>query len=317
MIPTGDSSVPALPGEYIHPWVPGDLTSLQWGPVQLQDGSQGLLNILWTLEVEGATIYVSSSTHTRSVVLTHPLDIIDASLAFDQNGNLVVSFSDTNSDSYLHWWDPLIPAYDTMQLPVGVFTPRVTLDDARRFNVAQSDVILMYARAGGLKYRISRERYTVEYDAIDGTTGQPIPADIVYHVSMLSTMRLGVAYRTGPTLVFETPQIMKKQIVLQKSPVEALPITFDFNHVLGFGDPIATAAVNIIVQSGTDPSPSDMLDGGPTYNDYSVTQVFKAGVVGNIYKISMSARTAGNSVYVVEGALYVNNSPAPTPPVLP
>lgn len=315
MLPPGDFDLPAVAGTFIHPWTSGVTSSQQWGPIAPQDTSQGLLHTLWTCWVSGKAIMLSSDTYPESVIYSHDEILIDTSLAFDQNGNLVIAFSDELGGVFLFWWDPTVPGYEVLPLQSGVITPRVTLDDARRFNVANSDVILMYSMLGALRYRLQRDRYTIEYTPLDAATNKPILADAVYHVSMMSTLRLGVIYTLGTSIIYSNAQIMKKQVLLQKAPVEEVPITFNFQSVMDFGEAVETCAVNIIVASGEDPNVKDMLIEACSNTDRTVTQMVGGGIPGVIYKISMSVRSSAGSVYVIEGDLYVNNSPAINPQI--
>ena len=107
---------------------------------------------------------------------------------------------------------------------------------------------------------------------------------------------------------------MKKQILQQKSSAEVLGIQFNFLHTMMFGEVIATAAAVITVETGTDPNASTMLVGPPTHDAHSVTQVVRGGLVGVVYRLSYSARTQTNCVYVVEGLLAITESAAVTPP---
>ena len=77
-----------------------------------------------------------------------------------------------------------------MPLPSGSVSPRITLDDARSFNGANSDVILGYVRAGIVRYRQQRDRFTVEYTPPIGAGGQPAFAGSLRHISMNSRLRL-------------------------------------------------------------------------------------------------------------------------------
>lgn len=311
MFPTGDFHDPAMQGGLIHPWTPNRLISYQWGPIAIQDNTQGLLLLLWTAEVVENEVWLSSSSTPAFVAYTHTLKIIDISLAFDQNANIVLAFTDYAGNSFYYFWNPIIPGYETVAL-AGDF-PKVTLDDARQFNVANSDVVLVYAHNNAIRYRLHRDRYSIEYTPISGLTGTPVEASIIYHVSMASSLQVIIIYGKTPSKFLAT-LIMKQQIVLQKAPVEVLPITFNFDHTLAFGDFITSAAAKITVESGTDASPEDMFSGTPSFTNTTVTQTIIGGVAGNVYRLALSAGTDNNCVYVVEGVIYVNDSAGITPP---
>lgn len=319
MIPPGDFNDPAFMAGLLHPWTPARTTAFQLGPVGIQDPSQGSLVQMWTAEVVGNTILLSSPNTPPFVAYTFTEIITDISVAFDQNANYILSFMGQSGGSFLYWWNPLIPGYDTLSLS-GVFSPCVTLDDGRAFNVSNSDVVLAYSSVGLLRYRLQRDRYTIEYTPLSDVTGLPIPCNVVYHVSMSNGMRLIFIYGNDidfdgqPSYVYLGPLIMKQQVLMQKTPAEDLPITFNFEHTMLFGDYIVSAAVNIVVDSGEDPDTSGMLSGSPTFTDTTVTQQVVNGVPGQIYRIAMSVGTHNNCIYVTEGLLYVNDSPAISPP---
>src|SRR5690606_37985990 len=75
-------------------------------------------------------------------------------------------------------------------MPIDGNSPRITLDDARAFNGANSDVILGYVRAGFVRYRRQRDRFTVEYTPPIVPGGTPAPATGLRHISMNSNLRL-------------------------------------------------------------------------------------------------------------------------------
>lgn len=317
MLPPGTFISPA--GEpLIHPWSAKRTEAYQLGPTAIQDPSQGVLFRMWKAEAVENTVWISSDITAPYAAFTHTKKITDISLAFDQNGNVTLAFMDVEGTSYYYWWDPLIPDYNLSIL--DGFSPRVTLDDGRPFNVANSDIVLAYSHVGVIRYRLQRDRYSIEYTPLLELTGEPIPAFVMYHVSMNTSLKLAFIY--GNTITYSAfnssqflaPLIMKQHIVKQKAPAEILPITFDFGHVLAFGDAIVSAAAVITVETGTDPNPAAMLSGAATHTSTTVTQKVIGGITGNVYRIAMSVNTSDSCVYITEGLLYVNDSPGVTPP---
>lgn len=208
MIPEERLSTTAVPGGWLNPPSGLPRTSFHWGPVALQDASEGLLYQLWTAGVDVATVYVSAPNTPRTDVFTRANEVEEVSLAFDQNGFATVAFVEDNGSAWLHWYDTSIPAYVTTALAAGVINPRVTLDDARGFASSYNDVILAYIRSGNLYYRQQRDRFLIERLLANDATK-------LYHVSMSTRLRLqftyeGVGMPDSPFLADVVKDLCKK-----------------------------------------------------------------------------------------------------------
>lgn len=190
MIPDERFSSTAFRGQLLNPWSRDRKISYQWGPVQVQDPSQGLLVKVWTLRAEGGAAILSAPGSPTETVFTRSVDIDNVNLAFDQNGRPCVCFEEEGGGAYLYWFDPVPNAPVFMPVPGGAVSPRITLDDARPFNGANSDVILGYIRDGIVRYRQQRDRFTVEYTPPIGPGGAPASASGLRHISMNSNLRL-------------------------------------------------------------------------------------------------------------------------------
>lgn len=191
MIPDERFSSEAVQGRLLHPWSRSPKTAYQRGPVQVQDNSGGLLAKLWTLRAEGPSAILSADDSPTQTLFTRDGDIDNISLSFDQNSRPLVCFEEVGSgESFLFWWDPEQSGYEFMALPSGITSPRITLDDARRFNVPNSDVILGYIREGLVRYRRQRDRFQVEHTPTVGEGGEPVAAALLHHISMNDALRL-------------------------------------------------------------------------------------------------------------------------------
>lgn len=138
----------------------------------LNDPSQGLQVKVWRVRLE-----IERDTGLGHVILEAPggvapgeperevfdgVGITEVALSFDQNMNPFVAYTQAGAAKF--WWhDPTIPGMTHTTLPAGCYDLRCTLDDKRSFNVAGSDIILSYVRAGNLCVRYQRERYVTEY----------------------------------------------------------------------------------------------------------------------------------------------------------
>lgn len=174
MLPDNSLSAKARLSGFAYPVKgPGDaLVDWEMAGVYLNDPSQGLLVKLWRLDAKPnvdtglVDVVVSApggvAVGEASRVLFSGANIGEVSLAFDQNMNPCVAYMQ-GSDSKIYWHDPTIPGMTHTTLPAGCYDLRCTLDDKRRINVANSDIVLAYIRAGNLCVRYQRDRYDIEH----------------------------------------------------------------------------------------------------------------------------------------------------------
>jgi len=188
MIQEGQFSTKAIKGQLYNPWSRRTDTSLHWGPVAIQDPSQGLGVKLWRARAIAEDVLISAPGVAEFSWYTHTSKIKELSLAFDQNARVVLAFVDSDGGVFMRWFDPVPNAIVDFVVP-GV-SPRVTLDDNRPFNGANSDVILGYVRAGVLRYRKQRDRFTIEYTPTEGVGGPQVYATGLRHISMNSHLRV-------------------------------------------------------------------------------------------------------------------------------
>lgn len=189
MIPGERFSTETIRGQLLNPWSRDRKVSYHWGPVQVQDTSEGLLAKLWTLRAEDGRAVLSASGVDDVTLVERESDIHSVTLAFDQNARPCVCF-EGEGGAFLFWYDPLQGENVIDPIDEGAVTPRITLDDARQFNIGNSDIILGYIRAGVVRYRRQRDRFTVEYTPPIGPGGSPAAASGLRHISMNSNLRL-------------------------------------------------------------------------------------------------------------------------------
>ena len=313
MIPENRFALAPSPDLFINPWSGQNLLSICWGPVGVNDPSDGLLVKLWTARADGPNVYVSAPEVPEFLFYTHTHTLTQISIAFNQNGLIHLGLSDTQPLTYLYWYDNLASGMVLTPMTPDVSYPRLTLDDARSFNIPQSDVIFAYIRADTIKYRIQRERFEVEYTPTIGVAGPDVEATALYHVSMQQNLVVGFLYGDAPEVFYQSADIMKKAIVEQKAAAETLDVVFDFTSLMLFGDTIDAMSSVMSVESGTDPTPENMLTGTASFTARTTTQPVSGGIVGNTYRLAVSVHTVGNCVYVIEGLLCINDSLATIP----
>lgn len=190
MIPEQRFSSQPVRGTLYNPWTRDPLLSQHWGPIALQDPSEGLGVKLWQLRtLENGELLMSAPDVPEFEWYDHGVKLDRLGLAFDQNGRPVVVFTDIEGGKFLRWFDPVPNAIVTVAIDYAT-SPCVTLDDNRSLNLVASDVILAYVRDGVIRYRQQRDRFLDEYTPPIGVGGSPATAEALFHVSMNSALRL-------------------------------------------------------------------------------------------------------------------------------
>lgn len=144
--------------------------SWELGGIALSDPSQELTDYIWYGWTDGTNIYCKREDLPQGHLLLSDTHISEIDLTFDQNMHPCVAFV-ADGVSKLYWYDAQQAKQVTTAFD-GISTPRVSLDDKRRFNVANSDIIFGYQKGNQLCYRVQRERYGKEYTIATDTTGK-------------------------------------------------------------------------------------------------------------------------------------------------
>lgn len=131
------------------------------GGVALSDPSQDLTKYVWQAWTDGTTITVKRDDLDTYHVVLMDTNITEVDLTFDQNMRPCIAYV-TNGISKLYWYDTQQAKQVIDEYP-AIRNPRVSLDDKRRFNVANSDIIFAYQKGNTLCYRLQRERFTIEH----------------------------------------------------------------------------------------------------------------------------------------------------------
>ena len=166
MLPDNTLSAEPVPGQFLgaRASVFPDKIDYIEGPIQLSNANEGLEYQIWTAEaladfVEDS-IYLSAP-NTPPIRIYTGNGITEVSLAFDHAGAAVVAFIEAGVAKLL-WYDSVVNDYVVSIINGNVTNVRVALDDLRRSQAKNSDVILAYLKNGQLHYRQQRDRYEVE-----------------------------------------------------------------------------------------------------------------------------------------------------------
>ena len=130
------------------------------GGVALSDPSEDLTKYVWKAWTDGTTIKVKRDDLDVHHVVLMDSNITEIDLTFDQNMRPCIAYV-ANGISKLYWYDSQQAKQVIDEYPL-ITNPRVSLDDKRRFNVSNSDIIFTYLKENTLCFRIQRERFTVE-----------------------------------------------------------------------------------------------------------------------------------------------------------
>lgn len=138
------------------------LTDKELGGVAINDGSQGLSNWVWTVNVEpDGAVKLWKEGEVATTILVQP-DIVDIALAFDQNMQPVLAWESDTGGLFLYWFNPVLQNFVTDSFGLGR-NPRLAMDDKRTLSLGTSDVIFAYISGGKLCYRMQRDRFLTEY----------------------------------------------------------------------------------------------------------------------------------------------------------
>ena len=143
------------------------LLDYEQGGIALNDPTQGLRVQAWTLTYAplSADMIIKDEALNATVLFNRP-SITQISLAFDQNMNPFVAFTEDDAgtaEPWFWWFDTDLADTVFTPLPAGAVNPVCCLDDKRETQTFSSDIILAYVLNDNLYFRAQRDRYTVEY----------------------------------------------------------------------------------------------------------------------------------------------------------
>lgn len=154
------STVPA-PSAYLQPDGVQRTLFEDWerGPIGLNDVTAGLFyqdwKLTWDFGTGNFTVTPQSFGFPTTVLFGVPA-VTQCSFAFDKNGHVNVAYT-SNGLPYLYWYDTVAMGWITTALPVTVRCPTLTLDDKRKMESANNDIILWWTEdQGGGSYTLYR-----------------------------------------------------------------------------------------------------------------------------------------------------------------
>ena len=131
------------------------------GGVAVLDVSKGLDYQVWRARVEpSGDVYLGAPEVPEFLLLQVP-GCTEISFTWDNTMRPVLAYMQGGL-SKLWYYNTLTSMMDTLVLPAGNISPKVSLDDKRVTQTSASDVILAYVRDGSLYWREQRDRYLVE-----------------------------------------------------------------------------------------------------------------------------------------------------------
>ena len=165
-------SIVPVPGPFVGAGAEALMSRLydyEDGPIAFQDPSRGLRYQQWRAYLKDYVVWLEADNMPPMELIKTPDNTItDISIAFSNNADLHYVWTD-NGVTKLYWYNTATSNFETMTLPGGVRTPKLTLDDKRPTQMARNDIILTYIKSDHkLYFRKQRDRFGVEYLLDDG-----------------------------------------------------------------------------------------------------------------------------------------------------
>lgn len=140
-----------------------DTESWDSGGVAIANSSEPLTRYAWHAWTDGRVIACQREGKDAIILVTDD-NITEVDLTFDQNMRPCLAWV-ANGVAKLRWFNTLTAEFEVLTF-VDFVNPRVSLDDKRRFNVRNSDIIFAYVKARKLYYRLQRDRFLIEYPLV-------------------------------------------------------------------------------------------------------------------------------------------------------
>lgn len=135
--------------------------SRELGGIALADNSEPFTH-KWYGYLQGRAISANRRDEAPTTLLYTTGNVTEVSLTFDQNMRPTICYVEDGMVK-LYWYDASLASMTITEYPAAS-SPRVSLDDKRKFNIGNSDIIFAYVMDNNrLCYRLQRERYGIEH----------------------------------------------------------------------------------------------------------------------------------------------------------
>lgn len=159
------------------------------GGVAIGDTSEELTKYAWQATTDGSNIYVQREGTDNKILVHQDTDINMIDLTFDQNMRPCICYT-ANHIVKLFWYDAEAEKQVVTTYPNDYRYPKVSLDDKRRFNISNSDIIFMYQKGDSLYFRLQRDRYLIERLLLEDTKHR-----MLWRIGMGKSYRFLVQWR--------------------------------------------------------------------------------------------------------------------------
>jgi hypothetical protein len=188
-LPHNQLSAVPYPSGYLHPDDHARVNTLydyERGGVALNDASAGIDGYDWKAWVDGDDILIARAPYDSPTTLITAAGTTWVSLAFDQNMRPALAYTQAGACK-LYWYDTTIPGATTSTF-ADCTSPMLCMDDKRQGADSYNDVLFFYVRAGWIRYRQQRDRYTVERNLV------AVPPGRIQQVGMNQGLRVQIRY---------------------------------------------------------------------------------------------------------------------------
>lgn len=136
------------------------LQDFEMGPVALNDTSEGINYQKWTLTWDAGTgdFTVTPDSGPPVVGVINAANVINCSLAFDNAAHVNISYVQAGNIGNLYWYDTVAIGYETRVFTEEISSMMLSLDDKRKTQTNNADIILWAILVEAGKYNL----YTLE-----------------------------------------------------------------------------------------------------------------------------------------------------------
>jgi hypothetical protein len=200
-VPQNKLSDPFVTTDYMYPDdQPRTTLNEDWenGPLAVLDTSEGAQYQAWKITYEGGDFILTPQTTGPPVIALEGIDSIQCSFCFDQNANYTITWESADNQGHLYWYDTAEAQYVTTDFATPIWGLALTLDDKRRLQTGESDMVLWYTLPGpvpGQYILYSREQRT-RFETAHEMQNPAWP--YIHKCGMQEGMRVGLDLSTEP-----------------------------------------------------------------------------------------------------------------------